>query len=209
MKRELKQLLREKGSTAKRRMKSILGFGVAASPKKGRPEIPIWIPEDHPCRTNQFERALWHQFFEGPLPFFLNQYDRCSMANGVEARMPFMDYRVVEYVFSLPLQARVGHGYTKRVLREAVKGILPDAIRLNRRKTGFNAPFNEWLQGPLHGWAMDLASTPEFMENTCFDGREMSSLIRKSGFNGAGPMHEREIWPALHMAWWLRNRRTL
>lgn len=204
MRGELKQFARERGSALKKMLRRLVGGG-SQTPLRMYP-LPVWVPENHPLRENPFERALWHQFFAAPLPFFLNQYDRCSMASGVESRMPFMDYRVVEYVFSLPLQSRVSAGYTKRVLREAVKGILPDHIRLNRRKTGFNAPFAQWLQGPLREWATEIASTSEFLENPCFDGVALSAAIKKNGFEGCEVTREREIWPALHLAWWMRHR---
>lgn len=205
MKRELIQFSRELGSAGKQRLRQAIGMR-ATAPIKELPPLPPWVPEGHPHRNNPFARLLWHQFFAAPLPFFLHQYDRCSMANGIEARMPFMDYRVVEFAYSLPLQTKVGGGYTKRVLREAVKGILPDTIRLNRRKTGFNAPFVQWLQGPLSGWAREIASTPEFVDNPCFDGITLSRTILKEGIQGSGATQEREVWPALHLAWWQRNR---
>lgn len=82
------------------------------------------------------------QFFQAPLPGILNQYDLCAMANGVECRMPFMDYRIVEFVFSLPFESKVGNGFKKRIIRSAMDGILPDQIRRNKLKIGFNAPIN-------------------------------------------------------------------
>jgi asparagine synthase (glutamine-hydrolysing) len=84
------------------------------------------------------------------------------MANGVESRFPFMDYRLIELSFSLALNSRVGGGFTKRILRTAMAGILPDNIRLNRRKTGFNSPFGDWLRGPLRTWVGDIAGSAAF-----------------------------------------------
>ena len=114
---------------------------------------------DPSIKDNTFEDALYNQFFKTPLPFLLHQYDRASMANGIECRMPFMDYRVVEYIFSLPAQSKVGGGYTKRVLREALKGILPDETRLNKTKTGFNAPTTQWFKTDLNEWFVSQISS--------------------------------------------------
>ena len=63
--------------------------------------------------------------------------------------MPFMDHRLVTYTFSLPWTSKVGGTFTKRIIRDALKGILPEKIRIRRDKIGWNAPLHEWLQGSL------------------------------------------------------------
>ena len=83
------------------------------------------------------------------LPTLLRNYDRYSMASGVEVRMPFMDHRLVTYTFSLPWTSKVGGTYTKRIMRDSLKGILPEQIRTRRDKIGWNAPLHEWFKGPL------------------------------------------------------------
>jgi len=170
--------------------------------------LPCWIPTQHPMRENPLALALWEQFFVTPLPFYLHQYDRASMASGVECRLPFMDYRVVEYLFSLPLESRIGGGYTKRVLREAVQGILPDTIRLNRHKTGFNSPFNHWLGGSLKEWALDISGSSSFIENPFFDGKVLSAQLRGVGVDSGKGLDERKFWSALHTAWWTEQRKS-
>ena len=60
-----------------------------------------------------------------------------------------MDHRLVTYTFSLPWTSKVGGTYTKRIMRDALKGILPEQIRTRRDKIGWNAPMHEWLKGPL------------------------------------------------------------
>jgi asparagine synthase (glutamine-hydrolysing) len=158
---------------------------------------------------NTLARCLFHQVTASPLPYLLHQYDRCSMANGVESRFPFMDYRLLEFAFSLPLQSRVGGGYTKRVLREAVAGALPDAIRLNKRKTGFNSPFSDWLKGPLRDWVGDLAASGAFRESAFFDGATLSRDILTGLTSQATVLREWDVWMPLHLTWWLRNKRTM
>ena len=120
--------------------------------------------------------------------------------------MPYMDYRIVEYLFSLPLESRIGGGYTKRVLREAVRGVLPDVIRLNRRKTGFNAPFSDWMRGPLKEWALDISGSASFIQSPYFDGVELSAKIRGLEERHGNGLDERKVWPALHTTWWLAHR---
>ena len=66
------------------------------------------------------------------------------MAFSVEARLPFLDYRIVEFLFSLPSGMKIRDGYRKCVLREAMKGILPEKVRLRVGKLGFTTPEREW-----------------------------------------------------------------
>jgi asparagine synthase (glutamine-hydrolysing) len=94
-------------------------------------------------------KSLYEIFHITILPTLLRNYDRYSMASGVEIRMPFMDYRLVAYTFSLPWTSKVGGGFTKRIMRDALKDILPEEIRCRRDKIGWNAPLHEWLRGPL------------------------------------------------------------
>lgn len=95
----------------------------------------------------------------------LRKYDRVSMAHGIEARMPFLDWRVVTYCFSLPDDSKVGHGYSKRILREAMRGVLPEKIRTRTWKIGFHSPLAEWMSGPLGEWVLRRVQTKSFLES--------------------------------------------
>ena len=75
--------------------------------------------------------------------------DRNSMAHSIEARVPFLDYRLVETVLGMPSQFKVSEGWTKRLLRNGMRGILLEAIRQRRTKLGFETPEQEWAQGSL------------------------------------------------------------
>jgi len=90
-------------------------------------------------------QALYEIFHYKTLPTLLRNYDKYSMANGVEVRMPFMDWRLVCLVFSLPLKTKLGNGFTKRIQRDALRGIIPEEIRLRRDKIGWNSPNHEWF----------------------------------------------------------------
>ena len=100
-------------------------------------------------KLDPLSQNLYEIFHRTTLPTLLRNYDRYSMANGVEIRMPFMDHRLVTYTFSLPWTSKVGGTYTKRIMRDALKGILPEQIRTRRDKLGWNAPLHEWFKGPL------------------------------------------------------------
>lgn len=116
-----------------------------------------------------FGATLLDIFYESILPTLLRNYDRYSMINGVEIRMPFMDYRLVEFVFSLPYYFKVGDGYTKRLIRDSMSSFMPHEVAYRKSKIGFTTPFTDWLQrdkahNGLKEWGLDLVHSREFLE---------------------------------------------
>ena len=83
------------------------------------------------------------------LNMLLHWEDRNSMAHGVEARVPFLDHRLVEFSIGLGDRHKLVGGDTKRVLRTAMRGILPERVRKRRDKLGFTTPEEAWFRGPL------------------------------------------------------------
>jgi asparagine synthase (glutamine-hydrolysing) len=81
----------------------------------------------------------------------LMRVDKISMAHSLEARAPFLDHELVSYALSLPQHAKISGGETKKVLKEALAGVLPAEV-LGRNKQGFRVPLPEWLAGPLAKW---------------------------------------------------------
>lgn len=80
------------------------------------------------------------------LQMLLHWEDRDSMAHSIEARVPFLDYRLVEYVLGLPDEFKLQEGVTKKVMREGMRGILPERIRNRMDKLGFVTPEEVWLR---------------------------------------------------------------
>lgn len=92
------------------------------------------------------------------LPMLLHWEDRNSMAHSVESRVPFLDYRLVEFVIGLPENMLVSRGITKRVLRRAMQGILPDSIRERTDKIGFATPEQAWMCREAPGTFIEMAT---------------------------------------------------
>lgn len=86
------------------------------------------------------------QLMRSSLPMLLHWEDRNSMAHSVESRTPFLDYRLVEFTLGLPGEFKISEGWTKKVMREAMKGILPEEIRLRIDKKGFVTAEEEWVK---------------------------------------------------------------
>lgn len=104
-------------------------------------------PHDGSVDLRDSVRSLSHaQLTALNLPMLLRFEDRDSMAHSVEARLPFLDYRLVEFCLGLPEDFKLSDGWTKRVLREGMRGRLPESIRLRRDKLGFATAEEVWMR---------------------------------------------------------------
>lgn len=135
------------------------------------------------------------------LPALLRYEDANSMTHSIEARVPFLDHRLVEFAFSLPDAMKVNEMDRKRVLRKAMKGIVPDVIRLRSDKIGFKAS---------PSWTFSLAANrkDEFIENATgferswFDGVELKRYFQGDRFTDE---MEKILWRIINLKLWARN----
>jgi asparagine synthase (glutamine-hydrolysing) len=98
-------------------------------------------------RLNSF---LHNLIYVTLLPTLLHTEDINSMAFSIESRVPFLDHRLVQLCFSMPNDHKIGGGETKRVLRSAMRGLVPDPVLDRKDKTGFITPGHiTWLRGAL------------------------------------------------------------
>lgn len=105
---------------------------------------------------------LYDETHKEILPTLLRNYDRYSMANGVEIRMPFMDYRIVQMAFSLDWKSKLRNGYSKAIVRDALATYMPNEIAYRKSKIGFNTPINDWIKGGLKEYFEDTLNSIEF-----------------------------------------------
>ena len=126
----------------------------------------------------------------------LERGDRMTMAASIEARMPFMDHRLLDYVSSLPDTFRVRGGQTKWILRQAMGGVVPDSI-LRRKKVGFRVPVSEWFRGPLKGYLLDALCSPGSRTRKYYDSTRLDALLAS---HAAGQQnHEKLLWALLNL----------
>ncbi|KRP86347.1 asparagine synthase (glutamine-hydrolyzing) [Bradyrhizobium sp. USDA 4503] len=129
-----------------------------------------------------FASVLRRFFFESNLPALLRFEDRNSMAFSVESRVPFLDHRLVDFAFALPSDIKFRGGYAKRVLRDAMDGILPEPVRMRARKMGFATPELHWQTTVLSPLISDAVSSDALADFIDRDGaRAAFSNIKEAG----------------------------
>ncbi len=132
---------------------------------------PAWENLDH------LTRRLYVSTHETILPTLLRNYDRYAMANSVEIRMPFMDYRIIQFAFSLPWTSKIRKGLSKAIVRDAMACFMPRQVAFRRDKIGFNSPVVDWMKGPLKGFFLDIISSSSFKECQLIDANKVEQKI--------------------------------
>lgn len=134
----------------------------------------------------------------------LVKVDRMSMAHGLEVRNPFLDYRIVEFAFSLESKYKIDGRTQKKIVKESCRHLLPDEI-LHRRKQGFETPVQHWLQGVLRKKVEELCLDKEFiMHQGLFDPEELKKLVRKALGSNAGDATS-VVWAVLVFNHWYKR----
>jgi asparagine synthase (glutamine-hydrolysing) len=166
--------------------------------------------QTHPPRiTPSYKDPLkyeLHRAIKFGLSPLLKYEDRNSMAWSIEARVPFLDHHLVEYLFALPNNQIINHGTTKVILRRAMRGIIPDVVRLRQEKLGFNTPKNNWLKHDLRPLAESIFSSPSFSNREIFEAENVR------GFYAAflkdrlsKQISSATIWRWINIEIWFRN----
>lgn len=160
---------------------------------------PRWVEMD------KLTQQLYVSTHETILPTLLRNYDRYSMANSVEIRMPFMDHRIVSFAFALPWTSKIRNGFSKAIIRDAVAGYMPKEVAYRKTKIGFNSPIVNWMQGPLKDFMLDTISSQSFKECTLIDSAFVADRIKKVIYNPMSTLADgAEAWTDLTPYLWER-----
>ncbi len=123
--------------------------------------------------------ANLHDSHSGTLQMLLHNEDALSMAHSLESRLPFMDYRLVEYAFRLPGSHKIRDGYGKAILREAARPELPDRFRTKRKKIGMETPMARWFRERPEETIYPVLRDERCRERGLFDERRLEAAIER------------------------------
>ena len=156
--------------------------------------------------TEKLNERLFLDTHINVLPAILRNYDRAAMAHGVEVRMPLLDYRLVSFAFALPPASKIGGGFTKRILRDAVKGLIPEPIRRRRQKIGFNAPLIELFNGGLAPLIENIIAHPLWKAAPYLEAAKLTPFIVERTRNRSWTMADwysaTQIWARFNIVLW-------
>ncbi|MEM7816419.1 MAG: asparagine synthase C-terminal domain-containing protein, partial [Candidatus Aenigmatarchaeota archaeon] len=107
----------------------------------------------------------------------LSKVDKMTMANGLEARCPFLDKELVEFTMKLPSKYKINFKGSKYILKQVFLEILPKEI-LERKKHGFELPINEWLRKGLKNYMLEILSREELKKHNYFNSDYIDFLIK-------------------------------
>ena len=174
--------------------------------------VPTWDRLiDRECREDfeklgHFEKVLYNSVHTTILPTLLRNYDRYSMSSGVEIRMPFLDYRLVQFAFSISWKAKLHGGYSKSIIRDALKGIMPMGIVERKSKIGFNTPIVEWMKGPWKEWLCDTVESTDFKQSNIINARRTRVAIEQVIYGDNATFSEGEkAWEMLMPYLWEKH----
>jgi asparagine synthase (glutamine-hydrolysing) len=132
----------------------------------------------------------------------LMKQDQMSMAASIESRVPFLDHKLVEFAAALPLRLKLRGWTTKYVLRESMRGVLPQEI-LTRKKMGFPVPVGAWFRGPYGHVVDEYVLGPRASARGIFDGAFMRRLVDEHRAGAAN--HAERLWMLVNFEIWLRR----
>jgi len=131
----------------------------------------------------------------------LTKVDRMSMAHSIEARVPLLDHKLVEFAAAIPPEMQIRDGAGKHLFKRAVRGLLPEAV-LTRSKRGFAIPLGHWFRGRLSGFVRDLLLSEQCRARGLFDRAEILRLVERPR-RGQEEL-DLELWSLISLELWCR-----
>lgn len=140
------------------------------------------------------------------IPSLLHLEDRNSMAHSIETRLPFLDYRLVEFAVNCPAGVKMKDGWSKWILRRIMKGAIPDEVRWRKSKLGFDVPQTSWMReglsnGHRHLWDTDKLRMARFLDKSKLAQETRRFLKGERGALPADPLFRAislEHWARVH-----------
>lgn len=148
-------------------------------------EMPRLVGESEEARRM---REIFYLNLKWFMITLLNRKDRMSMSNSLEVRVPFADYRIVEYAFNIPWEMKLCGGREKGLLRNALKGILPDEI-LERKKSPYPKTHNPAYLKAVQDWMWEILRDPQSPIHQLVDYNTVSEIVETGGLSFGKPWY--------------------
>jgi len=179
-----------------RRLKERRWFTPSLIDRRGASDAGYEEPHLNAVLRRSVERA--------PLPHYLRLEDRNSMAHGVEARLPFMDYRLVSLAFQVAADRKIQGVWNKALLRRSLRGRIPDSVRTRAEKMGFPTSLHIWLTSVLAEPLRDILTSQAARERGIYNVQEMLRVLQNN--HRVEPetalrlfyVAEFELWDSIH-----------
>src|SRR6185369_6958138 len=128
--------------------------------------------------ANMLERMIYQELKLRLAELLLMRVDKMTMATSVEARVPFLDHKLVEFALGLPRHMKYRDGETKFILKRALRGVISDRV-INRKKEGFGTPINEWMLDRLGGFVERTLMNSPLRRRALFDYDFIARLLKE------------------------------
>ena len=162
---------------------------------------------DHPF-TSYLKNRTFQDMFRETLPCCLRAEDRHTTAHDMEHVTPFLDHRLSEFMFRVAGANKIRGGVTKHLLREAMRGILPEATRRRIKKTGWNAPAHQWFCGAGRAVVQDIVRSQSFRDRGVYDPDAVEAVLdehdRIVSSGAVVDNHMMFLWQVVNLELWLR-----
>ncbi|HEX5735660.1 MAG TPA: asparagine synthase (glutamine-hydrolyzing) [Blastocatellia bacterium] len=149
--------------------------------------------------ADQLERMIYQDLKLRLAELLLMRVDKITMATSVEARVPFLDRRLIEFAMTIPRGLKYHDGQTKYILKRALRGVIPDRV-LTRRKQGFAAPINEWMIDRLGKFVESALLGSRLRRREMFDYDFVKRLLSEQ--RAGKDNHSFFLWNLLNLSLW-------
>jgi len=138
------------------------------------------------------------------IPALLHYEDRNSMAHSIEARVPMLDYELVQFAVNCPPDLKLRDGWTKWILRQALRGVLPEPVRLRRSKLGFATPQKQWLRQDIRGIIRSVVQESDLKFSRILSLKKVREQFNAFVSNHKGSLTDVEAFRVLNLELWAR-----